>query len=112
MLKKSLKRFVTEYLPEIRAIYHKCNPFTTTVIDGSNFKKIFTTELERNVGRRYYFCFGINCNIVIRNNIVWKLACSYCLYYGKTFLLVPDSTVQTKFFTEECSTLFAPPKIK
>ena len=37
IFKKSLKRFVTEYLPEFRAIYHKCNPFITTVIDGSNF---------------------------------------------------------------------------
>ena len=40
----------------------------------------------------------INCNIVTRNNIVWKLARSYCLCYCKTFSLVPDSTERTKNF--------------
>ena len=42
-------------------------------------------------------------NIVTRNNIVWKLAHSYCLCYCKTFLLVPDSTECTKVFaTAKC----------
>ena len=51
--------------------------------------------------------------IVTRNNIVWKLAHGYCLCYCKTFSLVPDSTECTKkIFTEECSTLFVPLKIK
>ena len=55
----------------------------------------------------------VGCNLVTRNNIVWKLAHGYCLCYCKTFSLVPDSTECTKkFFTEECSTLFAPPKIR
>ena len=52
-------------------------------------------------------------SIVTRNNIVWKLARGYCLCYGKTFSLVPDSTeCSKKFFTEEYSTLFVPTKIK
>ena len=51
--------------------------------------------------------------IVARNSIVRKLARGYCLCYCKTFSLVPDSTECTKFFfTEKCSTLFVPPKIK
>ena len=51
--------------------------------------------------------------IVTRNNMVWKLACDYCLCYCKTFLIVPDSTECPKVFvTEECSTLFVPRKIK
>ena len=45
---------------------------------------------------------------VTRNNIVWKLARGYCLCYCKT----PDSTECTKKVSEECSTLFVPPKIK
>ena len=55
----------------------------------------------------------LDLSIATRNNIVWKLACGYCLCYCKTFSLVPDSTECTKFiFTEECSTLFVLPKIK
>ena len=34
----------------------------------------------------------LHWGIVTRNNIVWKLACGYCLCYCKTFSLVPDST--------------------
>ena len=34
---------------------------------------------------------GASVIIVTRKNIVWKLACSYCLCYCKTFSLVPDS---------------------
>ena len=62
------------------------------------------------------FCFTHaehSLYIVTRNNIVWKIACGYCLCYCKTFSLVPDSTECTKIFvTEKCSTLFGPPKIK
>ena len=55
----------------------------------------------------------LHWGIVTRNNIVWKLACGYCLCYCKTFSLVPDSTECTKIFaTKKCSTLFVPPKIK
>ena len=44
--------------------------------------------------------------IVTKNNIAWKLARGYCLYYCKTFSLVPDFTECTKIFvTEKCSTL-------
>ena len=51
--------------------------------------------------------------IVTRNNVVWRLACGYCVCYCKTFSLVLDSKECTKnYFTEECSTLFVPPKIK
>ena len=50
--------------------------------------------------------------IVTRNNIVKKLARSYCLCYCATFSLVVDSKECTMFFTEECSTLFVPLKIK
>ena len=51
--------------------------------------------------------------IVTRNNIFWKLVCGYCLCYCKTFSLVPDFTVYTKkLFTEVCSILFVPLKIK
>ena len=35
---------------------------------------------------------GASVIIVTRKNIVWKLACSYCLCYCKTFSLVPDFT--------------------
>ena len=35
-----------------------------------------------------------------RNNIVWKLACGYCLSYCKIYSLVPDS--------EECIHFFSP----
>ena len=53
----------------------------------------------------------ISLIIVTRNNIVWKLARSYCLSYCKTFSLVPDSTECKKIFvTDKCSTLFVPPK--
>ena len=49
---------------------------------------------------------GASVIIVTRKNIVWKLACSYCLCYCKTFLLVPDSTECTKIFVaKKCSTL-------
>ena len=55
----------------------------------------------------------IHKDIVTRNNIVWKLACGYCLCYCKTFPLVPDSTECTKLFVnEKWSTLLASPKIK
>ena len=51
--------------------------------------------------------------IVTKNNIAWKLARGYCLYYWKTFSLVPDFTECTKsFVTEKCRTLLASPKIK
>ena len=51
--------------------------------------------------------------IVARNNVVRKLACGYCVCYCKTFSLVLDSTECTKnYFTEECSILSVPPKIK
>ena len=46
-------------------------------------------------GKRLIFYFD-RVNIVIRNNIVWKLARGYCLCYCKTFSLVPDSTECTK----------------
>ena len=40
-LKKSLKRFIAEYLPDFRTICHKRNPLITTVVNGSIFLKIF-----------------------------------------------------------------------
>ena len=80
-----------------------------------NFRKKeesdFPTEnfIVNNNGKTTSLCY----NIVTRNNIVWKLACGYCLCYCKTFSLVPDSTECTKIFvTEKCGTLFTPPKIK
>ena len=44
MFKKSLKRFITEYLPELELLYHKHNPLMTTVVYKSTFfKKTFKT---------------------------------------------------------------------
>ena len=65
-----------------------------------NFRKKeesdFPTEnfIVNNNGKTTSLCY----NIVTRNNIVWKLACGYCLCYCKTFSLVPDSTECTIFF--------------
>ena len=58
-----------------------------------------------------YFLHSLH--IVTRNNMASKLARRYCLCYCETFSLVPDFTECTQIFvTEECSTLFVPPKIK
>ena len=68
--------------------------------------------MKRIKQRQFYLCESI-FNLVTRNNIVCKLARSYCLCYCKTFSLVPDSAECIKVFTEECSsTLLVPPKIK
>ena len=46
-LQKNLKRFLKEYIPDVRFIYHKRNPLIMTVVDKvAVFKKMFETILE------------------------------------------------------------------
>ena len=41
-LKKSLKRFFTEYIPDLDLLYHKRNPFITTIVDSSLFEYLIS----------------------------------------------------------------------
>ena len=75
-------------------------------IEKINFKSIKYQPVNCKIKRsncaitlywHIYLC-NIPKNIVTRNNIVWKLARSYCLCYCKIFSLVPDSTECTKLF--------------
>ena len=76
--------------------------------------EIFVFLFQEKTKKRYYENLNQKSVVIVtRNNIVWKLVRGYCLCYCKTFSLVPDSKECTKnFFTEECSTLFVPRKIK
>ena len=82
-------------------------------------QKIFITMMENNqllikkyISKHRAKSFILQETIVARNTQSGNL-CGYCLCYPKTFWLVLDSTECTKiFFTEECSILFVPPKIK
>ena len=47
-LKKS-ERFLTEYKTLMLDLCHELNYIITTVVDGSSFKKIFKTILERKM---------------------------------------------------------------
>ena len=37
ILKKNLKRFLTEYIPDIRFIHHKRNHFIMTIVNAAFF---------------------------------------------------------------------------
>ena len=56
----------------------------------------------------------INCIIIKRKYVVWKLARGYCLCYCKTFFFVSvePHRVCKKVFTKKCSTLFLLPELK
>ena len=78
------------------------------IFQRTYFEEHLLTAASENV-----FIKIIHKDIVTRNNIVWKLACGYCLCNCKTFPLVPNATECTKIFaTEKCSTLLLSPKIK
>ena len=65
-----------------------------------NFRLLSETFLRVNF---HFATFFMGFTIVTKNEIVWKLARSYCLCYCKTFSLVPGSTECRKFFLPKCA---------
>ena len=68
--------------------------FSNMCFKHFNARKYYYGRTSANENVKKMACVSI----VTRNNIVWKLAHSYCLCYCKTFSLVPDSTECTNFF--------------